>query len=125
VPYRDKAWKVTKAYIVESIVPDGASLVGSKAFVMGENDPISNTEMEAFTKVALPAVREVGGRPSGVNGGKIVARIGEVPKSITLVGFDSLQKAESYLESPTLAKPTPQREKAYKVMRSWIVEAVQ
>jgi uncharacterized protein (DUF1330 family) len=81
--------------------------------------------MEAFSKVALPAVRQVGARPSGVNGGKIVARIGEAPKSVTLVGFNSLQQAESYLESPTLAKLSPQRDKAYKVIRSYIVEATQ
>jgi uncharacterized protein (DUF1330 family) len=115
-PQRDKAWKVIRAFVVESTLSDGTSLAGSKAFIISGNEPINKEAQVAFGKVAIPAVRAKGGRPSGVNGGKIVPRTGEAPKSVTLVGWDSVEKAEAYYNSIANEAP-PQTDEVYRLAR--------
>jgi len=124
-PYREKAWKNIRSWLTESVVSDGKTLAGSKAYVISVNDPINEAARESFQRVALPATRDASGRPSGINGGKIVARIGEAPKSATLVGWDSVERLEAYYKSPAYDNLRSQQEKAYKVIRSYMVEAAQ
>jgi uncharacterized protein (DUF1330 family) len=86
-------------------------------------------EVKVMNREALSGtnsgIREAGGQPTGVFGQKIVARIGEAPKAITLWGFSSLEQAEAYLKSPTYATYSSQLDKAVKITPSYIVEAAQ
>ena len=111
-PQRDKAWKVTRSFLVEG-TGSYPTLQGSKAFAISEYELLNKTANEDYSKVAIPAVQQAGGRPSGVGiSAKIVARVGEAPKGVTLVGFDSLEKAEAFYKSPALTSLQPQSDKA-------------
>jgi hypothetical protein len=81
--------------------------------------------LDAYSPVGIAAVQAAGGHPTGVGIGKIVARIGEAPKGVTLVGWNNLEQLEAFYKSPTQANLRPQQEKAYKVIRSFVVEATQ
>jgi uncharacterized protein (DUF1330 family) len=93
-----------------------------KAFTIGEVEILDRAATEAFTKVATPIVQNAGGRNLYTGLGKIVARVGEAPKGVILVEWDSLEKAEAYYKS-TYTSLSPQRDKAYKTIRSFLVEA--
>ena len=124
-PQRDKAWKVIRSFLVEG-TGSYPTLQGSKAFTISEYELLNKTANEDYSKVAIPAVQQAGGRPSGVGiSAKIVARVGEAPKGVTLVGWDSLEKAEAYYKSPASTSLQPQSDKARKVTRSFLVEAAQ
>jgi len=68
-------------------------------------------------------MRAAGGRPGVVPaGGKIVALVGEPPKRIGASEWDSLEKAQAWYNSPERKALTPQREKAQKIVRQFLVE---
>jgi uncharacterized protein (DUF1330 family) len=122
---RDKAWKVTRSFLVER-TGSYPTLQGSKVYAISEYEPLDKSANEDYSKVAIPAVQQVGGHPSGVGiSAKIVARVGEAPKGVTLVGRDSFEKAEAFYKSPALTGLQPQSDKARKVTRSFLVEAAQ
>jgi uncharacterized protein (DUF1330 family) len=124
-PQRDKAWKVIRSFVVEG-TGSYPTLQGSKVYAISEYEPLDKSANDAYSKLAIPAVQQAGGRPSGVGiSGKIVARVGEAPKGVTLVGWDSIEKAEAYYKSPTSTSLQPQSDKARKVTRSFLVEAAQ
>jgi uncharacterized protein (DUF1330 family) len=101
-------------------------MIAAKVYAISEYELLNKTANEDYSKVAIPAVQQAGGRPSGVGiSGKIVARVGEAPKGVTLVGWDSLEKAEAYYKSPASTSLQPQSDKARKVTRSFLVEAAQ
>jgi uncharacterized protein (DUF1330 family) len=124
VPYREKAWKNVRSFLVEG-TGSYPTLQGSKVYTISEYEPLDKSANNAYSEVAIPAVQNAGGHPSGVGIGKIIARIGEAPKGVTLVGWNSLEQAEAYSKSPAAANLRPQSEKARKVLRSFIVEATQ
>ena len=124
-PQRDKAWKVIRSFLVEG-TGSYPTLQGSKVYAISEYEPLDKSANDAYSKLAIPAVQQAGGHPTGVGiSGKIVARVGEAPKGVTLVGWDSLEKAEAFYKSPALTSLQPQSDKARKVIRSFFVEATQ
>jgi uncharacterized protein (DUF1330 family) len=94
-----------------------------KAFTFSEYEPLDKAASEAYSKVAIPVVREAGGKPTGVAGGKIVALVGEAPKGVTLVEWNSVEQAEAFYKSPAFTNLQPQADKGRKVIRSFTVEA--
>ena len=94
-----------------------------KAFVVGEVEILDKAAYEALTKVTGPDIQKSGGQPLNTGLGKVVSLTGQPPKAVILVGWDSLEKAEAYLNSPSFASHAPERDKAYKVARAYIVEA--
>ena len=124
VPYREKAWKNVRSFLVEG-TGSYPTLQVSKILTMSEYELLDKTANENYSKVAIPAVQSAGGHPTGVGIGKIIARIGEAPKGVTLVGWDSLEKAEAYNKSPASTSLQPQSDKARKVTRSFMVEVTQ
>jgi len=121
-PQRDKAWRAIRSFVVESATPGLAPFEGSKAYAISEYEPLDKAASEAYNKAAVSVVQTAGGRASGVAGGKIVALVGEAPKGVTLVEFNSLGQAETFYKSPDLTNLQPQLEKARKVTRSYIVD---
>jgi uncharacterized protein (DUF1330 family) len=67
-----------------------------KAFTIAEVEILDKAALDAFAKVAIPAVQEAGGRSLNIPGGKVIARLGVAPKAVILVEWDSLEKAEAY-----------------------------
>ena len=95
-------------------------------YAISEYVPLDKAAGEAYNKAAIPVVQQAGGRPSGVGvSEKIIARVGEAPKGVTLVEFNSLEQAEAFYKSPALTNLQSQSDKARKVTRSYIVQTAQ
>jgi hypothetical protein len=52
----------------------------------------------------------------------VIALVGDAPKRIGASEWPSAEQAQAYLKSAERAKLDPQREKALKTMRQYIVE---
>jgi uncharacterized protein (DUF1330 family) len=50
--------------------------------------------------------------------------MGEPPKRVAIIEWDSPQQAQTYLDSTAWKNLAPQRDKAEKITRSYVVEAV-
>ena len=72
---------------------------------------------------AVPAtIQSFGGRYI-VLGGKIAPGEGSPPRRITVVAFDSMEKAQQWFDSPAAAAARSEAQKSAKI-RSYIVEGV-
>jgi uncharacterized protein (DUF1330 family) len=94
-----------------------------KAFTIGEVEILDKAAYEALTKVTGPEIQKAGGRGLNTTLGKIIPRVGEAPKAVIIVQWDSLEKAQAYLDSAEFKSHAPQRDKAYKAIRVYYVEA--
>ncbi|WP_426436096.1 DUF1330 domain-containing protein [Bradyrhizobium genosp. P] len=93
-----------------------------KAYVVTEIEVINQEAQSAF----LPKVGEVIKSTGGTflaRGGKIVALEGTAPKRVTIVVYDSLEKAQASRSSAAWTALRPLRDKAIK-STSFITEGV-
>lgn len=94
------------------------------AFLCTESEILDAAALAAY----IPSVREAliaaGGRPAVISsiGGKVVGLVGEPPPNLVVSAWDSPGSAEAWLRSPGLAALEPQRAKAYRVLRQYLVE---
>ncbi len=97
--------------------------VKPKAYLVTESEVIDAAALAAYVPQAQAAARAAGGRPGIVPaGGKIVALLGEPPKRLGVSEWESLEKAQAYYNSAERKALTPQRGKALKVIRQFLVE---
>ena len=97
--------------------------VKPKAYLVTESEVIDAAALAAYVPQAQAAARAAGGRPGIVPaGGKIVALVGEPPKRFGVSEWESLEKAQAYYNSAERKALTPQRGKALKVIRQFLVE---
>jgi uncharacterized protein (DUF1330 family) len=96
-----------------------------KAFLVTESEILDQPALAAYTAKVRDALRAAGGRPAVISsiGGKIVALVGEPPRNLVVSEWQSLAAAQAWVNSAELAAIAPQREKAYRVIRQYIVEA--
>ena len=57
-------------------------------------------------------------------GGKVVALEGTAPKRVAITEWDSLEKAQAFYTSKAWNDLAPERDKALKTIRRYIVETV-
>jgi uncharacterized protein (DUF1330 family) len=94
----------------------------AKAYVITEIEVVDQAAQAAY----LPKVGEVikaGGGTYLARGGKIAALEGQAPKRVTVVVYDSLEKAQAARTSPAWMALKPDRDKAIKA-RSYVTEGV-
>ena len=96
--------------------------VKPKAYLVTESEVIDAAALAAYVPQAQAAARAAGGRPGVVATGKIVALVGEPPKRLGVSEWESLEKAQAYYNSAERKALTPQRGKALKVIRQFLVE---
>ena len=94
-----------------------------KAYIVTETEVIDPAALAAFTPQARAANAAAGGRPVARPGGKIVALVGEAPKRVGISEWESLEKAQAYQNSAAFKDLAPQRNKAVKVIRTYVIEA--
>jgi uncharacterized protein (DUF1330 family) len=94
------------------------------AFLVTESEILDQTALAAYTREVQGALRAAGGRPAVISsiGGKIVALQGEAPRNLVVSEWQSLAAAEAWVGSAELKALAPQREKAYRVIRQYIVQ---
>jgi len=55
--------------------------------------------------------------------GRVVAFVGEPPKNVGIAEFDSLEQLMAYRNSQAFKDLAPQRDKAFKIIRQYAIEA--
>ena len=93
-----------------------------KAYIVTESDVIDAAALAAYVPQAQAAVRAAGGTPGIVASGKVVAVVGEPPKRFGVSEWQSVEAAQKWYNSAERKALTPQREKAFKITRQFIVE---
>jgi uncharacterized protein (DUF1330 family) len=96
--------------------------VKPKAYIVTESDVIDAASLAAYTPQAQAAVKAAGGVPGVVASGKIVALVGDPPKRFGVSEWESVEQAQAWYNSAERKALTPQREKAFKITRQFIVE---
>ena len=95
-----------------------------KAYLVTETEVLDRAVLE---NTYFPQVREAA-KAAGGNiefippGEKIVAVVGDAPKRVGVSEWDSMEKAQAWIKSPERQALGPQRDKAQKVTRQYIVE---
>ena len=94
-----------------------------KAYTVSELETLDAAANAAFVPVIAAAQQAAGGRNLRTGGGKIILMEGgTAPKRVAITEWDSLAKAQAFYNSKAWNDLTPQREKAVKTMRRYIVE---
>jgi len=92
------------------------------AFTIAEIEVTDPQAFQAFAKMNIEQINAAGGHFL-VQRGRIVAQSGEAPKSVTLIGWDSLDQATAYFSSLPFKELQPLRDKSAKV-RNYHVEGM-
>jgi uncharacterized protein (DUF1330 family) len=94
-----------------------------KAYLISETEALDAAAIAAYGPVIRPAIDAAGGRRLNIPGGKTVAFVGDPPKRIAISEWESLEKAQAFVNSEAYKKLIPQRDKAVKTIRFYAVEA--
>ena len=94
-----------------------------KAYVISELETLDAAAQAAFTPLVQAAQKAAGGRPYPTGGGRIVAMEGTAPKRVAITEWDSLEQAQAFYESKAWKDLAPQRDKAIKTIRRYVIEA--
>jgi uncharacterized protein (DUF1330 family) len=78
--------------------------------------------LAAYTPQVRAALQAAGARPISRPGGRTVALEGAAPKRIGIQEWDSLEKAQAFYNSAAWKDLAPQRDKAVKTIRRYVVE---
>ena len=93
-----------------------------KAYVITEIEIINQEAQNAYLPKVGEVIKSTGGTYLA-RGGKIVALEGEAPKRVTIVVYDSLEKAQASRNSPAWTALSDMRNKAIKT-KSYVTEAL-
>jgi uncharacterized protein (DUF1330 family) len=78
--------------------------------------------LATYGPLAAAATQAAGAIRLASPGGKIVALVGDAPKRITVTQWESVERAQAYRNSEAYKNLAPQRDKAIKRIRAYIVE---
>jgi len=98
-----------------------------KAYTISEIETVDATAQGFGFYAALVRAAEsaAGGRSLHTAGGKLIALEGAAaPKIVAITEWDSVEKAEAFYRSKAWVALAPQREKAIKTVRRYLVEAM-
>ena len=96
-----------------------------KAYVITELETLDAAAANAFTPVAGAAQAAGGGRSLRTAGGKVVSLEGAAaPSRVGLTEWDSIEQAQAFYKSKAWTDFSPQRDKAVKTIRRYVVEAL-
>ena len=108
------------AIAVQGLHAQGAKL---KAYSVGENEILNASAQATYLATARKAVEAAHGRPLRTTAGRFVQIEGApAPKSVAIVEWDSLDDAVAFYKSKAWADLAPERDKAVKVLRRYVVE---
>ncbi len=93
-----------------------------KAYQVSESEVIDAAAIAAYNPTVQAAQKAAGGRSFRTTG-RIVANIGTAPKRVSISEWDSLEQAQAWEKSDARKNLAPQRDKAIKIIRQYIVEA--
>lgn len=105
---------------VQGLHAQGAKL---KAYSVGEIETLDASTQAAYLPAARKAIEAAHGHALRTAAGRIVqVEGGPAPKGVGIVEWDSLDDAVAFYKSKAWADLAPQRDKAVKVVRRYVVE---
>jgi uncharacterized protein (DUF1330 family) len=108
---------------IGGVVVQGLHAQGSpKAYVVTEIEVINQEAQNAYLPKVGEVIKSTGGTYVA-RGGKIVALEGDAPKRVTIVVYDSLEKAQASRNSPAWVALSAERNKAIKT-KSYVTEGL-
>jgi uncharacterized protein (DUF1330 family) len=108
------------AIAVQGLHAQGAKL---KAYSVGEAEILDASFQAAYLPAARKAIEGAHGRALRTAAGRVVQlEGGPPPKSVGIVEWDSLDDAVAFYKSKAWTDLAPQRDKAAKVIRRYVVE---
>ena len=108
------------ATAIQGLYAQGAK---PKAYSIGENEILNASAQATYLPTARKAVKAAHGRPLPSTSGRVVQIDGApAPKSVAIVEWDSLDDAVAFYKSKAWADLAPERDKAIKVIRRYLVE---
>ena len=93
-----------------------------KAYLVTETQVLDAAALPALTQ-KTQALRAAGGRTIISNRGKITAVMGTAPARFGVSEWETIEKAQAYVSSPERKALDPERDKAVKIVRQFIIEA--
>ena len=93
-----------------------------KAYQVTELQIIDAEAYKAFSQAVRASQQAASGRNLRTANGKIVAFVGDPPKSVGITEFESLDQAVAYRNSQAFNDLDPLRNNAIKIMRQYTVE---
>ena len=95
-----------------------------KAYSVTEQSVIDASALPAYTPAVQAALKAAGGHILDT-GGKVVAVMGAAPPQRVIINeWDSVEQAQAFYKSKAYNDLVPQRDKAMKVIRLYVVETV-
>ena len=111
---------------IGSVAMQGLNAQGAKlkAWSVAELQPVASATVSAsYLKEAREAIANAHGRALRTANGRVIAVEGEAPAKVAIVEWDSADDAIAFYKSETWKKLTPEREKAQKTIRRYLVES--
>ena len=108
------------AIAVQGVDAQGAKL---KAYSVGESEVLDASALAAYLPAARKTIEAAHGRALRTAAGRVVQiEGGAAPTSVGIVEWDSLDEAVAFYKSKAWTDLAPQRDKAVKVARRFVVE---
>jgi uncharacterized protein (DUF1330 family) len=108
------------AIAVQGLHAQGAKL---KAYSVGEIEILDASAQAAYLPAARKAIEAAHGHALRTAAGRVVQiEGGPAPKSVGIVEWESLDEAVAFYKSKAWADLAPERDKAVKVVRRYVVE---
>ena len=109
------------AIALQALHAQGAKL---KAYSIGEIEILDPSAQAAYLPAARKALEAAHGRALRTTAGRVVQIDGgPAPKTVAIVEWDSLDDAVAFYKSKAWTDLAPQRDKATKLIRRYVVEA--
>ena len=93
-----------------------------KAYRVSESEVLDAAATTAYNPALQAAQKAAGGRSFRTTG-RIIAVVGTAPKRVSISEWDSLEQAQAWQNSEARKNLEPQRGKAIKITRQYIVES--
>jgi uncharacterized protein (DUF1330 family) len=95
-----------------------------KAYTVTEQNVIDASALTTYVPAVQAAIKAAGGHILNT-GGKVVAIMGEAPPQRVVINeWDSFDQAQAFYKSKAWMDLAPQRDKAMKITRTYVVETV-
>lgn len=107
---------------IGAVAMQGLHAQAKKAYWVSETEALDDTAIAAYAPLIRAAIDAAGGRRLNTPGGKAVGFVGAPPKRIAISEWESLEAVQKFYNSDAFTKHAPQRDKAAKTIRSYVVE---
>ena len=95
-----------------------------KAYTVIEVEVIDEAALKAHLPAVEAALAAAGGHYLNTGGGQIISHLGDSPKRVAIIEWDSLDQAKAFYASGVWKAFVPDRDKVVKTIRRYTVEAV-